>query len=184
LLKLEPRGCFVACTDLRVIGTITTPTYRTELAWIGMVLVDPDFRGRGIATRLMHVALNYLQRVGITTIKLDATPAGYKMYESLGSVTEAIIERWEGVARTTSTQDLSGIDEQTRRVMFAFDRRAFGVDRTEVLESLLPASPVAPLVKMSPLKGHCEAMCWLPGGSRASYVGLWSPPMSAWLSNF
>src|SRR5918912_792043 len=58
LLKLEPHGCFVACSDPRVIGTITTVTYRTELAWIGMVLVDPDFRRRGIGTRLMHTALD------------------------------------------------------------------------------------------------------------------------------
>ena len=171
LLKLEPHGCFVACSDARIVGTITTLTYGTELAWIGMVLVDPDFRRRGIGTRLMHTALDYLRQAGVTTVKLDATPAGYKLYESLGFVTEAIVERWEGVARTTMTQALSGIDERTRRIMVAFDRRAFGVDRTEVLESLLTASPVAPLVKMSPSEGTLRGYVLARRGSRASYVG-------------
>jgi len=171
LLKLEPLGCFIAYTDRRAMGTITTATYQTELAWIGMVLVHPDFRRRGIATRLMHVALNHLQRVGVTTIKLDATPAGYKLYESLGFVTEAIIERWEGVARMSSSQDWAGIDEDTRRAMFALDRRAFGADRTEVLESLLTASPVAPLVKMPPADGRSRGYVLARRGSRASYVG-------------
>ena len=168
LLKLEPHGCFVACTDLSVIGTITTVTYGTELAWIGMVLVDPDFRRHGIGTCLMHAALNYLQRAGVTTIKLDATPAGYQLYESLGFVTEAIVERWEGVARTTLTQDLSAIDEQTRRLMFAFDRHAFGADRTRVLEYLLMDSSVAPLLKTLPESG---GYVLARPGSRASYVG-------------
>jgi ribosomal protein S18 acetylase RimI-like enzyme len=171
LLKLEPHGCFVACTDARVIGTITAVTYRTELAWIGMVLVDPDFRGRSIGTRLMHTVLAYLQQAGVTTLKLDATPAGYKLYDSFGFVTEAILERWEGVARTTLPQELSGMDDQTRRLMFALDHRAFGVDRKEVLESLLTDSPIAPLVKMLPTDEELRGFVLGRRGGRASYVG-------------
>ena len=41
LLSLEPSGCFAAIKDERLIGTTTTTTYANELAWIGMVLVDP-----------------------------------------------------------------------------------------------------------------------------------------------
>jgi ribosomal protein S18 acetylase RimI-like enzyme len=171
LLKMEPHGCFVACTDARVIGTVTAVTYGTELAWIGMMLVDPDFRGRGIGTRLMQTVLAYLQQSGVNTIKLDATPAGYKLYESLGFVTEAILERWEGVAGNTSPQELSGIDEQTRRLMFELDHRAFGVNRKEVLESLLTDSPIDPLVKMLPTDEELRGFVLARQGGRASYVG-------------
>lgn len=171
LLNLEPHGCFVACTDAQVIGTVTAVSYRTELAWIGMVLVDPDFRGRGIGARLMHTVLAYLQQAGVTTIKLDATPAGYKLYESLGFVTEAILERWEGFARTTVPQELPGIDEQTRRLMFELDHRAFGVNRKEVLESLLKVSPIAPLVKMLATEEELRGYVLARRGGRASYVG-------------
>src|SRR6185436_6961512 len=84
LLRLEPSGCFCATIDGEVVATTTTTTYGHELAWIGMVLVDPTCRQMGIATRLMQVAMEYLSKAGIMTIKLDATPAGRGVYEKLG----------------------------------------------------------------------------------------------------
>src|SRR5215211_8728516 len=61
LLALEPYGCFAAVKDGRLVGTTTTTTYGNDLAWIGMVLVDPEERHQGIATQLMNVALDYLK---------------------------------------------------------------------------------------------------------------------------
>ena len=52
LIKLEPNGCFAAIENDRLVGTTTTTTYGDELAWIGMVLVDPQHRRRGIATQV------------------------------------------------------------------------------------------------------------------------------------
>ena len=72
LLALEPNGCFAAGKDGRLVGTTTTTTYGNDLAWIGMVLVDPQERRQGIATRLMHVAIDYLKDK-VATVKLDAT---------------------------------------------------------------------------------------------------------------
>src|ERR671927_1874790 len=82
LLSLEPRGCFAATAEGgRLVGTVTTTTYGGELAWVGMVLVDPSLRRRGIASRLMGAALSYLDGEGIETVKLDATPDGRHVYE-------------------------------------------------------------------------------------------------------
>src|SRR3954463_5394866 len=75
LLRLEPRGCFCAAIDGALVGTTTAITYGGELAWIGMVLVDPAYRRRRIATRLMQAALDYLGE-RVETVKLDATPDG------------------------------------------------------------------------------------------------------------
>src|SRR4029079_8644736 len=60
LLMLEPDGCFGAIKDGGLLCTTTTTTYCNELAWIGMVLVDPEHRRQGIAAKLMTVALDYL----------------------------------------------------------------------------------------------------------------------------
>ncbi|HZN10525.1 MAG TPA: GNAT family N-acetyltransferase, partial [Blastocatellia bacterium] len=73
LLGLAPGGCFAAWADGRLVATTTTTAYGQELAWIGMVLVDPEYRRRGIATALMRAALDHLQGAGVATIKLDAT---------------------------------------------------------------------------------------------------------------
>ena len=39
LLQLEPNGCFAAVLDDQLLGTTTTTSYGSQLAWIGMVLV-------------------------------------------------------------------------------------------------------------------------------------------------
>src|SRR5215467_1002644 len=69
LLLLQPDGCFGAIKDRRLVGTTTTTIYG-ELAWIGMVLIEPQHRRQGIAVKLMAVALDYLKDK-VDTIKLD-----------------------------------------------------------------------------------------------------------------
>jgi len=88
LLAFEPRGCFVALRNGAVVGTVTTTVYGTALAWIGMMLVHPEHRRTGIATRLMNRALEYLNHRKVSGVKLDATPAGQPVYEKLGFVPE------------------------------------------------------------------------------------------------
>ena len=93
-LRASPAGCFVAELDGRVCGTATTIVYEGRFAWIGMVLVDPECRGRGIGTRLLAKAIEHLDAVGVSTLKLDATPQGRPIYAKLGFVSEYEVERW------------------------------------------------------------------------------------------
>src|SRR6476619_1151636 len=90
LLALEPNGCFAAVKDDRLVGTTTTTTYGNELAWIGMVLVDPHERRQGIATKLMNVAMDYLNGK-VATVKLDATALGKPVYEKFGFHVESVL---------------------------------------------------------------------------------------------
>lgn len=94
LIQYEPGGCFVAELDKQIVGTVTTTRYETDLAWIGMMLVDDRFRRRGIATKLMKTSLNYLQEAGVSCIKLDATASGRPLYERLGFQIEGLFHRW------------------------------------------------------------------------------------------
>src|SRR5438105_15360698 len=73
VLRHDPQGCLAASLNNRVVGTATSTAYGSDLAWIGMVLVDPNYRRRGIATELMQVTLRNLRARGVKTIKLDAT---------------------------------------------------------------------------------------------------------------
>src|SRR4029077_18041754 len=80
-LVASPDGCFVAEVDGQGCGTVTTISYEDRFAWIGMVLVDSEKRGRGIGTRLLERAIEHLDRHKIPAIKLDATPQGKALYE-------------------------------------------------------------------------------------------------------
>ena len=109
LLQLSPRGCFGAGLAGRLIGTVTTVAYGTELAWIGMMLVDPDNHHRGLGTRLMQKALEHLRADGVASIKLDATPAGRPLYESRGFRSEGLVERWEGMGQPGVKKKLAAL---------------------------------------------------------------------------
>ena len=84
LLSLSPDGCFVAEAGGKVVATIVTTPHGRTVAWVGEMLVHPDFRRRGIATALLKKAILRLRSAGIETIKLDATAAGREVYRGLG----------------------------------------------------------------------------------------------------
>src|SRR5262245_32370282 len=94
LLELQPDGCFLAEHEGRAVGTVTTCRFG-GVAWIAMMLVDAAFRGRGFGRALMLHALNDLDSRGIRSIRLDATPLGRPLYESLGFVAEAEFIRFQ-----------------------------------------------------------------------------------------
>lgn len=82
LLAMSVGGTFVATFDGKPIGTVVTVPYQESFHWIGMVLVHPSFRGKGIGTRLLQAALAYAAPIG--PVLLDATAMGQPLYASLG----------------------------------------------------------------------------------------------------
>lgn len=167
LIKLEPDGCFAAIENDQLVGTTTTTRYADDLAWIGMVLVDPQHRRRGIATQLMETALAYLDGK-VATVKLDATADGRPVYEKFGFETESLIERWRGVVPTRSVgRENTAID---RDALLALDRRAFNADRSRLINSLIDDAQVAPVLvkdERDLLTGYALARA----GTRATYIG-------------
>ena len=170
LLKHDPLGCFVACLNNRVVGTTTSTAYRTNLAWIGMVLVDPDCRHRGIATQLMQGTLDNLRARGVKTIKLDATPSGQSVYAALGFVDETRIERWAGTARPIGKTDCQVWTQQVGSKVLALDRRAFGAERFALFGSLVADSSVPPLA-ISASDGELHGYALARRGTVACYIG-------------
>lgn len=170
LLRLEPRGCFCASVDGRLVGTTTTTTYGDELAWVGMVLVDPEYRRRRIATRLMQTALDYLEK-RVAAVKLDATPDGQPVYERFGFKVESLVERWMGTARDDRRADgCETFESSSRSELFALDRKAFGADRSKLIEVLLADACVAPAVAAKD-DGRLNGYALARRGSSATYVG-------------
>jgi GNAT superfamily N-acetyltransferase len=148
MFALEPAGCFGLREGGRLIGTVTTTTYGRELAWIGMMIVDPAFRRRGIGEALMRRALDHLDGLGVPTVKLDATPAGKPLYERLGFTAELEMERWTGVARPPAASPPPDREETWSRLC-ALDRDAYGIDRSRLLRVLVRDSVGEPCVRES-----------------------------------
>lgn len=166
LLSYEPNGCFAATLGDQLVGTVTTTRYGRELAWIGMMLVHPQYRRQGIATALMRQSIDYLFELRVPCIKLDATPGGEQVYGKLGFVREWTFHRWTLERNTSSSQfevtETTMLEDQ----LLQLDRTAFGADRSEFLELLRRDSLV---------RSTANGFGMLRRGFLASYLG----PISA-----
>ena len=170
LLQLEPNGCFAAVLDVQLVGTTTTTTYGNELAWIGMVLVRPDRRRAGIATKLLQNALSYLEGK-VAAVKLDATEVGKPVYERFGFEVESLIERWSRKGKLISFErQPETIAPETRREILQLDCRAFGANRSKLLDMLLANSCVRPVITKND-DGSVTGYALARSGSDAVYVG-------------
>ena len=170
LITLEPAGCFAAIRNHALVGTTTTTTYQDQLAWVGMVLVDPQNRRQGIATRLMETALDYL-RGKVATVKLDATAQGKPVYERFGFEEESLVERWVGTLKGSSIIPNYGIlNRDTLYELLDLDRRAFYADRSTLIQSLINDSNFLPVVKKS-ADGKLSGYALARPGTRANYLG-------------
>ena len=134
-LTLDADGCFCMEEDGRVVSTTTAMRYGPDLAWIGMVLTLPEYRGRGLAKRLMTHTLEWLDSVRVSRVMLDATEMGQPLYEKLGFVPDYPVERW---LRRATDQVPSGaaIQPFTVKDWKKVDREAFGADRSGLLDLL------------------------------------------------
>jgi GNAT superfamily N-acetyltransferase len=175
-LDASPGGCFVAEENGFVCGTATTIPYENRFAWIGMVLVDPEYRKRGIGTGLLEKTIEYLDQQKIPTMKLDATPQGRPLYEKLGFVDEYEIERWM-LKRSPDTSTgptksrFAPLAEAQLTLIFAMDQEVFGADRSFLLRSLYDETPQFAIADWG--NGVPQGYAFGRRGSFADHLGPW-----------
>lgn len=140
-LHLNGQGARVIEQAGDVVGTVTTLRYG-QFGWIAMVLVDPAVRGHGLGTRLLSVGLELL--ADLPCVRLDATPAGERIYRTRGFVEERHLARMTRPpgsgsppagesARPMTAAELAGVAR--------WDADAFGADRRLMLEWLYAGAP-------------------------------------------
>ena len=175
LLYWSPDGCFVLEeTERGIIGTVSTTQYGVALAWIGMMVVDPDRRRIGCGHQLMRAALDHLIANRAQRIMLDATEVGRSVYRTLGFRELYKVERWEGRAstylgpraRTMRPEDVDGVLE--------LDTRMFGLKRSHILVRLLEEYP--DLAWVDYRQGQLEG--YLLG--RRTATGVYLGPWMSW----
>jgi GNAT superfamily N-acetyltransferase len=172
-LLLDSEGCFVAEWHGRPAGTATTIRYGRELAWIGMLLVHPEFRRRGLGRALLGACLDYLHGCGVACVKLDATPAGSPLYESFGLRREWSLARWrrEGdqAPIRVPSRNVQPCESELDESVLALDRRAFGVSRRNLLVQLRSRG-ITPMV-VSDSRVAVGGYGLTRAGSQAQYLG-------------
>jgi GNAT superfamily N-acetyltransferase len=142
------RGWGVALEDGTLAASTLVLPYGGRVAWIAMVLVLPEHRRKGFATRLLKRALSENAKTGHTSI-LDATPAGREVYRQEGFQDAWGFKRFSlsGLSRELSRDtNVREIESGDWPRILELDRQAFGADREVVLRNLAQRLPRAALV--------------------------------------
>lgn len=150
-LALEPQGCFLAEENGKPVGTVTTCRF-DSIAWIGMLLVDPAWRGRGIGRALLMQAMTWVQQQGITNLRLDATALGEPLYRKVGFVEHYRLLRYSGRPSQGLVHQMAVSLFGSRELDLAvrLDQEAYGIDRSPLLTRLFQEWPTG---------------CWCVGNS-------------------
>jgi GNAT superfamily N-acetyltransferase len=176
-LEHSPDGCFVMEHDKKVVGTATTISYENRFAWVGMVLVDPEYRKQGIGTQLLKKTVEYLDQRHVPTIKLDATPLGKPLYQKLGFVPEFEIERLvlkrpSEAASTALRSKRTHVGKVEMEQVVRMDREVFGANRGFLLSSLFrEASELALTVREDEAP---QGYAFGRRGAFADHLGPWT----------
>ena len=136
--------CLVAEWGNKVIGTTTAINYSDKVAWIGMVLVDKEYRGRGVSKSLLKNIFEKLE--SCKSIKLDATSAGQAVYKKFQFEEEYFIARMTNSSGKSSPiidYDIIPRLIQLKDIpeIVAFDELAFGAKRNQLIEFLFKEYP-------------------------------------------
>lgn len=142
-LRLNPEGNRVCIIDDQVVGTVATMRYGDRFSWIGMVLVDPSYRRRGIGLKLLGQAQDFLNHEA--SVKLDATPEGKQVYRKLGFNDECELARMVSddyyAQHLKSSPAPAPLKHDDIGRVTLFDLEVFGADRSALLSWMLEGAP-------------------------------------------
>jgi len=189
LLLASGPGLFrVAVESGRVVASGGAVRYGDALAWICMILVEPESRGRGLGTRIFDEVLRRCeteQRAGrLRAIGLDATPAGRGLYLQHGFLEGSAPEIGGPFAggprlvrmRVEATASPGEAEGRVERLagpdlepVLARDLEVFGAERGFVLRYALEQAPgLAWLIRS---EGRVAGYCFGRHGEHSDQVG-------------
>jgi len=174
--QFEPNGCFVAEVEGRPVGHVFSVSY-CKVGWIGLLIVNPESRGKGIGTILMRAAIDYLRKEGIEAIWLEAVEKAVPLYKRLG-----FKEEFESIRffkqlkpgkepRHAAPKNMLRVRERDLDNIARFDSKYFGVSRLRVLKSLYEDQPQRCFVSKERQKLLGYIMCRKI--SNAYWIGPW-----------
>lgn len=153
---------FVASLDGHDAGTVISIPYQDRFTWIGMVLVDPKAKRKGVGKALLNTSIEIAKPKG--AVRLDATAEGFGLYSRLGFRTEYELVRMVRRAavprpeqNTRSMGHVSQILQDELGSITRLDTPVFGADRSRILRHLHRRNPEYALCRRD--KGSVRAYC-------------------------
>lgn len=176
----EPNGCFIAEAGGRRVGHVFSIRYDSA-GWIGLLIVDPKAREKGIGKMLMENAISYLQKSGAEMIRLEAVERAVPLYRRLGFKEESDSLRFQrkvdqiNAPKRTKEAEMHGgirlMQKDDIETVARFDSRYFGANRQRVLKRLYEDNPQ--LCFIAEKKGNPSGYIMARKVREAYWIGPW-----------
>jgi GNAT superfamily N-acetyltransferase len=174
---IEWSGENALCLTLndQIITTALVLGYSERLAWVGMVITDPDYQGRGFAKKLMLVVMEQ-PRQKVASIMLDASTLGFPLYQKLGFRSLYPVEVYEGTAAPGASPTAAEVVQADNLAdIIALDAEIMGVPRPDVIRFMAQSAWV--MQENGRISGYLLAQ----RDNRGVHIGPWydSTPQGA-----
>ncbi|MCU5340365.1 GNAT family N-acetyltransferase [Bacillus cereus] len=135
----------------KLIASAAIILYGEALASIGMVIVHPDYKGRGIGKAITSSCMNSVSAQ--TSIMLIATDEGKPLYKKLGFRVISYVSKYICNSYNTNykcaedEEYMKGYKEEDLERIIKIDEGAFGISRNEFLKQRIMQSEQCVVVK-------------------------------------
>ncbi|MCC2252260.1 MAG: GNAT family N-acetyltransferase [Bacillota bacterium] len=137
----------------KIVSSAAIIPYGSSLASIGMVIVHPDYRGKGLGRKVTQKCLDSVSDE--TTVMLIATDEGKPMYESMGfcsidCVYKYLCDSYLSIEQNNNLDmEITPIHEENLPQIVRLDKNAFGEERKTFLIHRIKQAKEALVVKDS-----------------------------------
>jgi GNAT superfamily N-acetyltransferase len=156
-------SAFVLRRGEEVLGFVTAVAHERS-GWIGNLIIPPACRGRGYGALLFDHAVDVLERLGVASIWLTASPLGRPLYEKKGFAAIDGVVRWTLKAEGRSLAE-GGRTEIAG--LLAGDVQVWGESRNRLL---------APLAREGEVFASGRTVALLQGSQGMQVLGPWFSP--------
>jgi GNAT superfamily N-acetyltransferase len=138
--SLEPNGSLLVTEDSKRVGIATCNAFG-NVGWFGNLIVEKQYRNKGVGSMLVRHALAYLKAKGVKTVGLYAYPNLTDFYGSFGfRFDEDFFVLRADKLPAVRADPLPRIGDKQLPAIIEFDSKYFGGHRGKLLESIIPHS--------------------------------------------
>jgi GNAT superfamily N-acetyltransferase len=184
LISLWPETCIAGWLDGKLVATATLAMFdgadamrEDHLAWVGVMLVDAEQRGKGFGGTMFDAVLKLGAERGVTNFGLDATDMGRPLYAKRGFKDLVVMHRWKCASPIVGPVDrelprgVRPMEDWDWESVQSLDRQMSGVDRSRLIETIAAEAGVTVLVAEEEGTEGVTGFAVLRPGRVAAYIG-------------